>query len=148
MRSGVLILVHAFAPDPSRGAFILAFMVLVVGGSLLLLAVRGHKIRSRVNSTLRSRESLLLSNNAPLIIAMLVMFLGMLLPLVYKQLGLGNISIGEPLFNTMLTWLMAPFASLLGIGPSVRWGRSRPRKLKTLLIIAFITTPVLPLPLP
>ncbi|SUX72690.1 cytochrome C-type biogenesis protein [Citrobacter freundii] len=148
VRSGVLVSVHAFASDPSRGMFILAFMVLVIGGSLLLFAVRGHKVRSRVNNALWSRESLLLGNNVLLIAAMLVVLLGTLLPLVHKQLGLGSISIGEPFFNTMFTWLMAPFALLLGIGPLVRWGRDRPRKLKTLLLIAFVTTLVLSLLLP
>lgn len=52
VRSGVLVSVHAFASDPSRGMFILAFMVLVIGGSLLLFATRGHKVRSRVNNAL------------------------------------------------------------------------------------------------
>lgn len=63
VRSGVLVSVHAFASDPARGMFILAFMVLVIGGSLLLFAARGHKVRSRVNNALWSRESLLLANN-------------------------------------------------------------------------------------
>lgn len=57
VRSGVLVSVHAFASDPARGMFILAFMVLVIGGSLLLFAARGHKVRSRVNNALWSRES-------------------------------------------------------------------------------------------
>ncbi|SUG14176.1 cytochrome c-type biogenesis protein F2 [Salmonella enterica subsp. arizonae] len=121
VRSGVLVSVHAFASDPARGMFILAFMVLVTGGSLLLFAVRGHRVRSRVNNALWSRESLLLGNNVLLMAAMLVVLLGTLLPLVHKQLGLGSISIGEPFFNTMFTWLMAPFALLLGVGPLVRW---------------------------
>ncbi len=123
VRSGVLVSVHAFASDPARGMFILAFMVLVIGGSLLLFAARGHKVRSRVNNALWSRESLLLANNVLLVAAMLVVLLGTLLPLVHKQLGLGSISIGEPFFNTMFTWLMVPFALLLGVGPLVRWGR-------------------------
>lgn len=148
VRSGVLVSVHAFASDPSRGMFILAFMVLVIGGSLLLFATRGHKVRSRVNNALWSRESLLLGNNVLLIAAMLVVLLGTLLPLVHKQLGLGSISIGEPFFNTMFTWLMAPFALLLGIGPLVRWGRDRPRKLQRLLVIALASTLVLSLLLP
>ncbi|EDH1107921.1 heme lyase CcmF/NrfE family subunit, partial [Salmonella enterica] len=126
VRSGVLVSVHAFASDPARGMFILAFMVLVTGGSLLLFAVRGHRVRSRVNNTLWSRESLLLGNNVLLMAAMLVVLLGTLLPLVHKQLGLGSISVGEPFFNTMFTWLMVPFALLLGVGPLVRWGRDRP----------------------
>ncbi|EAT1375201.1 hypothetical protein D6277_22440, partial [Salmonella enterica] len=71
VRSGVLVSVHAFASDPARGMFILAFMVLVTGGSLLLFAVRGHRVRSRVNNALWSRESLLLGNNVLLMAAML-----------------------------------------------------------------------------
>ena len=148
VRSGVLVSVHAFASDPARGMFILAFMVLVIGGSLLLFAARGHKVRSRVNNALWSRESLLLANNVLLVAAMLVVLLGTLLPLVHKQLGLGSISIGEPFFNTMFSWVMVPFALLLGVGPLVRWGRDRPRKIRNLLIIAFISTLVLSLLLP
>ncbi len=149
VRSGVLVSVHAFASDPARGMFILAFMVLVIGGSLLLFAARGHKVRSRVqNNALWSRESLLLANNVLLVAAMLVVLLGTLLPLVHKQLGLGSTLPGEPFFNTMFTWLMVPFALLLGVGPLVRWGRDRPRKIRNLLIIAFISTLVLSLLLP
>ncbi|EFT7233723.1 heme lyase NrfEFG subunit NrfE, partial [Salmonella enterica] len=122
--------------------------VLVTGGSLLLFAVRGHRVRSRVNNALWSRESLLLGNNVLLMAAMLVVLLGTLLPLVHKQLGLGSISIGEPFFNTMFTWLMAPFALLLGVGPLVRWGRDRPRKIRNLLLVAFITTLLLSVLLP
>lgn len=121
----MLVSVHAFASDPARGMFILAFMVLVTGGSLLLFAVRGHRVRSRVNNALWSRESLLLGNNVLLMAAMLVVLLGTLLPLVHKQLGLGSISVGEPFFNTMFTWLMVlcpaaggGAAGALGPGPA------------------------------
>ncbi|WP_161970834.1 heme lyase CcmF/NrfE family subunit [Salmonella enterica] len=116
VRSGVLVSVHAFASDPARGMFILAFMVLVTGGSLLLFAVRGHRVRSRVNNALWSRESLLLGNNVLLMAAMLVVLLGTLLPLVHKQLGLGSISVGSRSL-TPCSRLMVPFALLLG------WGR-------------------------
>ncbi len=63
---------------------------------------------------------MLLANNVLLVAAMLVVLLGTLLPLVHKQLGLGSISIGEPFFNTMFTWLMVPFAPLL-LGVCVLW---------------------------
>ncbi|CAK8741843.1 hypothetical protein SODG_005161 [Sodalis praecaptivus] len=43
VRSGVLISVHAFASDPARGMVILAFLVLVIGGSLLLYAIKGGR---------------------------------------------------------------------------------------------------------
>jgi len=148
VRSGVLVSVHSFASDPARGMFILAFLVIVIGGSLLLYAVKGSKVRSRVGNSLWSRESFLLGNNVLLIAAMLVVLLGTLLPLVHKQLGLGSISIGEPFFNTMFTALMAPFALLMGIGPLVRWRRDESKKLVKRLAIALAITVALSLLLP
>ncbi|MBZ0059547.1 MULTISPECIES: heme lyase CcmF/NrfE family subunit [unclassified Leclercia] len=148
VRSGVLVSVHAFASDPTRGMFILIFMALVVGGSLLLFALRGHHIRSRVNNALWSRESLLLGNNVLLMTAMLVVLLGTLLPLVHKALGLGAISIGEPFFNSMFVVLMVPIALLMGLAPLVRWGRDRPGKHQRFIVAALIVTPVLALLLP
>lgn len=140
VRSGVLVSVHAFASDPARGMFILAFLVIVIGSSLLLYAIKGGQVRSRVQNELWSRESFLLGNNVLLIAAMLVVLLGTLLPLVHKQLGLGSISVGEPFFNTMFSWLMAPLALMLGIGPLVRWRRDEPQKLVRRLLIALLVT--------
>ncbi|MDU3936198.1 MAG: heme lyase CcmF/NrfE family subunit [Serratia liquefaciens] len=148
VRSGVLVSVHSFASDPARGMFILAYLVIVIGGSLLLYAVKGGQVRSRVQHETFSRETFLLGNNVLLIAAMLVVLLGTLLPLVHKQLGLGSISIGEPFFNTMFTWLMAPMALLMGIGPLVRWRRDEPTKLWRRLSVALVITLVLSILLP
>lgn len=148
VRSGVLVSVHAFASDPARGMFILAFLVIVIGGSLLLYALKGGRVRSRVQNELWSRESFLLGNNVLLIAAMLVVLLGTLLPLVHKQLGLGSISVGEPFFNTMFSWLMAPMALMLGIGPLVRWRRDEPQKLWKRLALALVATLALSILLP
>ncbi|MGK3141416.1 heme lyase CcmF/NrfE family subunit [Pantoea sp. C2G6] len=140
VRSGVLVSVHAFASDPARGMFILAFLVIVIGSSLLLYAIKGGQVRGRVQNETWSRESFLLGNNVLLIAAMLVVLLGTLLPLIHKQLGLGSISVGEPFFNTLFGWLMAPFALLMGIGPLVRWRRDEPQKLAKRLALALIVT--------
>jgi len=148
VRSGVLVSVHSFASDPARGMFILAFLVIVIGSSLLLYAIKGSKVRSRVQNEAWSRESFLLGNNVLLIAAMLVVLLGTLLPLVHKQLGFGSISIGEPFFNTMFTWLMAPLALALGIGPLVRWRRDEPQKLWRRLAVALLVTLALSIVLP
>lgn len=118
VRSGVLISVHSFASDPTRGMFILALLVITIGGSLLLFAIKGGKVRSRVRHELWSRESLLLGNNVLLIAAMLVVLLGTLLPLIHKLLGLGSISIGEPFFNSLFIALMIRSRCCLGSG---RW---------------------------
>ncbi|EOC1317949.1 heme lyase CcmF/NrfE family subunit [Cronobacter turicensis] len=140
VRSGVLVSVHAFASDPARGMFILALLVIVIGGSLLLYAVKGGSVRARVGNALWSRESFLLGNNILLITAMLVVLLGTLLPLVHKALGLGSISVGAPFFNVLFSALMAPFALLLGVGPLVRWRRDEPQKLRRRLLAALVVT--------
>lgn len=148
VRSGVLISVHSFASDPTRGMFILALLVITIGGSLLLFAIKGGKVRSRVRHELWSRESLLLGNNVLLIAAMLVVLLGTLLPLVHKALGLGSISVGAPFFNVLFSALMVPFALLLGVGPLVRWRRDEPQKLRRRLLVALFVTLATSLMLP
>lgn len=148
VRSGVLVSVHAFASDPARGMFVLAFLVIVVGSSLLLYALKGGQVRSRVQNQAWSRESFLLGNNVLLIAAMLVVLLGTLLPLIHKELGLGSISVGEPFFNSLFTWLMAPFALILGIGPLVRWRRDEPQKLWKRLGMGVLISLILSLVLP
>ncbi|MEO0889553.1 MAG: heme lyase CcmF/NrfE family subunit, partial [Pseudomonadota bacterium] len=136
VRSGILVSVHAFASDPSRGMFILGFLVFVIGGSLLLFAVKGAAVRVRGNFDLVSRENALLANNVLLIAALVVVLVGTLLPLVHKQIGLGSVSIGAPFFDMLFAWLMMPFAFLLGIGPMIRWKRDNLSKLVKPMIVS------------
>ena len=136
VRSGILVSVHAFASDPSRGMFILGFLVFVIGGSLLLFAVKGAAVRVRGNFDLVSRENALLANNVLLIAALVVVLVGTLLPLVHKQLGLGSVSIGAPFFDMLFAWLMMPFAFLLGIGPLIRWKRDNLSKLVKPMLVS------------
>ena len=138
VRSGVLVSVHAFASDPTRGLFILGFLVLVIGGSLLLYAIQASKVKSRGRYELASRESILLINNILLIAALIVVLLGTLLPLVHKEIGLGSISIGEPFFNRMFTILIVPFALFVGAGSLFRWKRQQLNDLKKPLILILI----------
>ncbi|KAB0480761.1 heme lyase CcmF/NrfE family subunit [Vibrio chagasii] len=136
VRSGILVSVHAFASDPARGMFILGFLVFVIGGSLLLFAVKGASVRVRGNFDLVSRENALLGNNVLLIAALVVVLVGTLLPLVHKQLGLGSVSIGAPFFDMLFFWLMIPFSFLLGIGPLIRWKRDNLSRLVKPMIIS------------
>ncbi len=138
VRSGILVSVHAFAADPTRGLYILAYLVIVIGGSLALYAYKGNQIRSRDNAEKYSRESMLLLNNILLMIALSVVFLGTLLPLVHKQLGLGTISIGAPFFDQMFLIIMTPFALLLGIGPLVKWRRDQFSAIRTPVVVSVI----------
>ncbi|EIJ68455.1 heme lyase CcmF/NrfE family subunit [Haemophilus parahaemolyticus] len=138
VRSGILVSVHAFASDPTRGLYILAYLVFVIGGSLLLYAFQGTKIKSLDNYQRYSRESLLLLNNVMLMAFLSVVFLGTILPLIHKQIGLGSVSIGAPFFNQMFLILMAPFAFILGIGPLVKWRRDEISAIRTPVMISLV----------
>ncbi|WP_443091293.1 heme lyase CcmF/NrfE family subunit [Basfia succiniciproducens] len=148
VRSGVLVSVHAFASDPTRGLYILAYLIVVIGGSLTLYAYKGGQIRSRDNAERYSRESMLLLNNILLMAALVVVLLGTLLPLVHKQLGLGSISIGAPFYNQMFLVLMTPFALLLGIGPLVKWRRDQFSAIRKPVIISLFLMIILGFALP
>ena len=148
VRSGILVSVHAFASDPTRGLYILAYLVLVIGGSLLLYAFQGNKIKSLDNYQRYSRESLLLLNNIMLMAFLSVVFLGTILPLIHKQIGLGSISIGAPFFDQMFLILMVPFSLLLGIGPLVKWRRDQVSAIRTPVIISLIMMVILGFGLP
>jgi len=121
VRSGVLTSVHAFATDPKRGVFILAFLALVIGGSLALFAARAPKVGLGGRIAPVSREAALLGNNVLLMAAMGSVLLGTLYPLFLDSLGLGKISVGPPYFDTVFAPLMTPVVFLMGVGPLARW---------------------------
>jgi cytochrome c-type biogenesis protein CcmF len=121
VRSGVLSSVHAFATDPRRGLFILAFLIVVIGGSLLLYAWRAPTVGLGSRFGLVSRETMLLINNVLFVVAMLSVLLGTLYPLALDAMGMGKISVGPPYFATVFVPLMVPVMFLVGIGPLARW---------------------------
>src|SRR6266478_2220063 len=114
VRSGVLTSVHAFATDPKRGIFILCFLGIVIGGSLLLYAWRAKQVGLGGKFDLISRESFLLSNNVLLAVAAGSVLLGTLYPLIVDALGMGKLSVGPPYFNAVFVPLMAPAVFLMG----------------------------------
>jgi cytochrome c-type biogenesis protein CcmF len=130
VRSGVLTSVHAFAVDPTRGMYILLFLILVVGGSLALYATRASVISSRVRYNLWSREAFLLINNIIFVVAMAFVLLGTLYPLAYEAFTGGDkISVGVPYFNAGFIPLMLLLALALGVVPALQWKRTPPVRL-------------------
>ena len=130
VRSGVLTSVHAFAVDPARGLFILAFLALVAGGALVLYGMRAGAVAASLRYRLLSREAFLLLNNLLFTVAMAVVLLGTLYPLAYEAFsGGGKISIGPPWFNRFFVPLMLAAALALGVGPFLSWKRSDALKL-------------------
>jgi len=126
VRSGVLTSVHAFAADPGRGLFVLIFLGIVIGGSLLLYALRAPDTESNAKPfAAGSRETLLLLNNLLLACACAMVLLGTLYPLLADALELGKISVGPPYFAIMFSVLMAPLVALVPLGPLTRWQREQ-----------------------
>ncbi|MGO4220531.1 heme lyase CcmF/NrfE family subunit [Lysobacter sp. TAF61] len=127
VRSGVVTSVHAFAADPARGLFILIFLGIVIGGSLVLYALRAPSAEDGGSKPfeVNSRETLLLANNLLLTTACAMVLLGTLYPLLADALELGKISVGPPYFALMFTLLMAPLVALLPFGPVTRWQREQ-----------------------
>ena len=148
VRSGVLTSVHAFATDPKRGIFILAFLAFVIGGSLLLYAWRAKQVGLGGKFELISRESLLLSNNVLLVVAAGSVLLGTLYPLIIDALGMGKLSVGPPYFNSVFVPLMVPAVFLMGIGPIARWKKASVPDLAVRLRWAFLASMVTALILP
>ena len=124
VRSGVLTSVHAFASDPTRGVFILTFLVVIVGGSLLLFAVRGPTKKTTSGFSMLSKEMFILTNNLILMIITAVILLGTLYPLFADVLGWGKISVGPPYFNLFFVPLTLLLGFLMPVGSVLRWKKT------------------------
>ncbi|HEY0859986.1 MAG TPA: heme lyase CcmF/NrfE family subunit [Pseudoxanthomonas sp.] len=138
VRSGVITSVHAFAADPSRGVFILVFLGLVIGSSLLLYAWRAPQLADDASEksyfAAGSRETLLLANNLLLAAACAMVLLGTLYPLIADALDLGKISVGPPYFSLLFIVLMAPLVALVPFGPLTKWQRDKASRLGAMLL--------------
>jgi len=129
VRSGVLTSVHAFASDPTRGIFILGYLFVVVGGSLLLFAIRAPAMIQGSDFAGMSRETLLLVNNLLLTVIAAMVLTGTLYPLVLDALDAGKISVGPPYFGTLFGILLVPIAVLLPLGYYARWQKDQLKRL-------------------
>lgn len=143
VRSGVLTSVHAFAVDPARGFYMLGFLLVVIGFSLGLFALRSHRLNREVPLYAVSRESLLIVNNLLLTVAMLTVLLGTLYPLIIDGLGLGKLSVGAPYFNAVFIPLFLPIFFLVGIAPFVSWGNDTLSNVLTRIKPALIASSML-----
>lgn len=136
VRSGVITSVHSFAADPTRGLVILVILGIIVGGGLLMFALRGWRLTVESQYQLISRESFLVINNAIILIATLVVLLGTLYPIIADAFSLGQVSVGPPYFNALfvpLTWLLL---IAMGMGSNIRWKQDKRPLLGVGMVIA------------
>ena len=123
VRSGVLTSVHAFATDPTRGVFILALLVLFIGGALLLFAWRAPLLKPGGLFAPISREGALVLNNLLLVVSCAVVFIGTLYPLALEALTGDKISVGAPFFNATFGPLFLLLLLAVPFGPLLAWKR-------------------------
>ena len=123
VRSGVLVSVHTFASDPTRGLFLLAYLAIVIGGAFLLYALRIKHFYKAPQFALFSRETFLLINSVFMLTAVATITLGTLYPIVLDALNLDKISVGEPYFNTVFLPIILPILLLMGFAPHVAWAK-------------------------
>jgi cytochrome c-type biogenesis protein CcmF len=121
VRSGVLVSVHAFASDPTRGLFILGFLSVVIGGALALYAWRAPRLDKAVGFKPFSRESFLLINNILLCVAAGLVLLGTLYPLILDAVADQKISVGPPYFEAVFLMPMLPLLAAVGVGMNTTW---------------------------
>jgi len=148
VRSGIIVSVHAFATDPTRGFFILGFLAVVVIGALVLYAWRAPSLDSDAGFGLLSRETFLLLNNVLLIVATALVLMGTLAPLVIELLNGGKISIGPPWFEIAFLVPTLPLVLLLGMGMHTAWRTQNAKSWWAVLRIPAIVAVVIGVILP
>jgi cytochrome c-type biogenesis protein CcmF len=121
VRSGVLVSVHAFASDPTRGIFLLAYLALIIGGAFLLYSLRIKNFYQAPQFGLLSRETFLLTNSVILLAAVCTIVIGTLYPILLDAFNLGKISVGEPYFNSVFLPIILPALFLMGVAPHIHW---------------------------
>ena len=148
VRSGILTSVHAFASDPERGVFMLMFLAIVIGGSLMLFALRGPAMQKVAAYSGWSREVMLLINNVILVSSMTMILIGTLYPLVADVLELGKISVGPPYFNFFFVPLTVGLVVAVGIAVFTKWKSTESKlilsKIPVPLLLAIISGGVFP----
>jgi len=148
VRSGVLTSVHAFANDPERGQFILIFLGVVIGTSLVLYAWRAPKLVSDAKFELQSRESGLLFNNVAMVVICASVLLGTLYPLVLDAMGLDKLSVGAPYFNAIFIPLGVLVALVVGVAALSRWKKDSIKEILMRLRWAMVVSVVGAIALP
>ena len=139
VRSGILISVHSFANDPSRGVFISFMLIALIGGGLLSYALNSKKFVDDNDVRLISKEGFFLLNNILLVTATFTILLGTMYPLFLDILGLEKISVGVPYYNAVFVPLMIPLILLVGYVPILLSRTSIDSQLVQILIIFVIS---------
>ncbi|GAB1257369.1 heme lyase CcmF/NrfE family subunit [Aurantivibrio plasticivorans] len=147
-RSGIVNSVHAFANDPERGAYLLAYIVIIAAGSFLLYALRAPTVASLSRFKPSSRETFMLLNNVLLTVVMATVLLGTLYPMLADYMNWGKVSVGAPYFNFFWVLFTIPLTLLMAISALTQWKQTSPgifkKYLTPSLLISLIVGGIFP----
>lgn len=141
VRSGILTSVHAFAVDPTRGSFILALLVIYIGGALALYALRVSTVKEGSQFEVVSREGALVANNLLLSVILCLVFFGTMYPLITEALGF-KVSVGPPYFNSVTGPIALALVIVMGAGPLLKWRRDDLKPLMNRLAIPILLSAI------
>ncbi|MCJ8157583.1 heme lyase CcmF/NrfE family subunit [Sphingomonas sp. LaA6.9] len=142
VRSGILTSVHAFAVDPTRGSFILALLVIYIGGALALYALRVGTVREGSQFDLVSREGALVANNLMLSAILGIVLIGTLYPLAAEAISGEKLSVGPPYFNAAAGPIALIMVALMAAGPLLRWRRDDAKALLNRIAVPILISAV------
>jgi len=143
VRSGILTSVHTFALDPSRGIYILIFIALIGGYSLILFGLKSKRYFDNNYFTFFSKEGSILVNNILMVVVCATVFLGTIYPLLVEAFTNSKISVGEPYYNSTVIPIMIPAILVMGIGPMLGWGKEDKSKFFKKIFPSILITAVM-----
>ena len=143
VRSGILTSVHTFALDPSRGIYILIFIALIGGYSLILFGLKSKRYLDNNYFTFFSKEGSILVNNILMVVVCATVFLGTIYPLLVEAFTNNKISVGEPYYNSTVIPIMIPAILVMGIGPMLGWGKENKSKVFKKIFPSILITAVM-----
>ena len=134
VRSGILNSVHTFANDPSRGAYILLFLSIMIFTSLIIFFKKRRP--ETYNFNFNSKETFILTNNWFMVFFLVTVLIGTLYPIFLDVLSDIKVSVGPPFYNIVIIPLVIPFLVFMAIGPQLKWINSQKQKLyRTMFIL-------------
>jgi len=133
-RSGVVSSIHAFGYDPERGNFLLMYIGVVIGGSLLLYALRAPNVANLSSFKVSARETFILANNILFSLLLAVVLIGTLYPIIMTAFDWGKPSIGAPYFNLFWALLTVPLCLLMAVSSLSQWRQTRTEVFKKYLL--------------
>jgi cytochrome c-type biogenesis protein CcmF len=143
VRSGILTSVHTFALDPTRGVYILLFIAILGGYSLILFSSKSKIYFTNNYFNFFSKEGSILVNNIIMVVSCATVLLGTIYPLLIEALTNNKISIGEPYYNSTVVPIMLPAILIMGIGPILAWGKDNSLRIAKKVSPTFLVTLVM-----